>query len=287
MKSFLNRLTGFTTFLILCGLGNYAINRFLIHNRPPLLSAHTLLMGDSHIMTAVNDAEYPGAINLAQEGEPYVVTYFKMKKVVAYNRIDTLIVGFSPHNISSFNDRKFSDTFWCDEIFDRTYPLISLSDLKSFEVNKTSYARAVIKNMLLYPNPNPTPYLGHFNRRLDKLDTSRQQPDQTIKRHFYLDGKELEASQRNIQYLDSIMAYTRKQGIRLVLLSTPLHEKYQKQIPHTIQTQFTDLSQRLKKRGLEVLDFSAEPYPDQFFADFDHLNYQGASLFTKRLKAEL
>ena len=62
-------------------------------------------------MTSLNPKLLYNTINISQGAEPYVLTYWKLKEILMLNKIDTLILGFAPHNISEYNDKKFLNKF--------------------------------------------------------------------------------------------------------------------------------------------------------------------------------
>jgi hypothetical protein len=241
-------------------------------------------MGDSHIMTSINDQKFPNAYNIAQEGEPYPVTYFKLRNILKDNTFDTLILGFSPHNISEFNDHKFSKTYWANELFDRIYSILSPGDLGPFQVNKFSYGKAIFKNMLVYPKINHRNFIGHYKPLKETLDPEKQNPDEPINRHFYNDKKLYTVSATSIAYLDSIRTLSASHNMKVILISSPVYPKYKEMIPERFSSKFDSLSSVLSGQDIPVYDLSGTITQKEYFANFDHLNAKGSDVFTQDVR---
>jgi hypothetical protein len=224
---------------------NYTINTFFIGLSPPVLNASVLIMGDSHTMTSINDNIIHSSRNISQEAEPYPVTFFKLREIVKHNTIDTLILGCSFQNISHFNDFKFKDKFWSDEIFERIYSITSMGDFSNLEINRESYFCALIKNMILIPKKNHHSYLGRFRNIKKSLASSVQFPDSVIKRHFYYKDTKPSISNQCINYLDSIVSLSKVKNIKLILVNTPLHQEYTRLIPKNIYNSYYNLMRDL------------------------------------------
>ena len=61
------------------------------------------------------------AINVCQSAENYIITFWKLKKIITKVEPEKVIIGFSPHNISNFNDLKFNNEKWRLEMFKRSF----------------------------------------------------------------------------------------------------------------------------------------------------------------------
>jgi hypothetical protein len=206
---------------------------------------------------------------------------------VKHNKIDTLLLGFSYQNISAFNDYKFSDAPWCDELLGRTYSLISINQYEGLQLNKISYYRSLLKNMLLFPKQYHSLFMGSFDKRDNELNLKKSNLNTVIKKHYYKNGNELHQSTSSLQYLDSIKEFSESRNIKLILVNTPLHASYRALIPQNIVSGFEQVKSTLINEGIMVVDYSQTPMEDNCYADYDHLNYKGAQLLTAQLKHHL
>lgn len=280
MKPFFLKGALFVAILVSYFLINYSINKSIATKNPPVLEATTLIMGDSHIMTALDPDQFYKAKNVAQEAEPYAATYFKLRELIKYNRIDTLILGFSLQNLSEFNDQKFVDRFWSDELFDRIYPIVTWNDLKNYEINTMSLVRSWVKNMLLFPKQEQHPYLGKFSASKGMLSTIKQKPTAAINRHFYYNDHESGISLSCQYYLDAIIQIAHDHHIKLILVNTPLHASYRTLVPIKFAKDFQQMESALTKKGVYIIDLSSYPLPDDQFKDYDHVNGKGVAVVT-------
>ena len=119
MKKFIKQIILFILIYILILGINFSLNLYFINTIPPMVNANTLIIGDSHPQTAINPKLLNNAENLSQSAEPYLITYFKLKKLLDTNKINTVILGYSYHNLSAFNDKKFIDSKWSKKMFQR------------------------------------------------------------------------------------------------------------------------------------------------------------------------
>lgn len=287
MKRFILMTQLFIAIIALYFFVNYLTNLYIIRKNPPVIKASTLIMGDSHIMTGIDPAKFHSALNISQSAEPYAATYFKLREIIKHNHIDTLILGFSAQNLSEFNDQKFTDQFWSDELFDRLYPITSWSDYNSYEINKMSFAKSLVKNMLLFPKLKHHAYLGKFLKKTGDIKTTKQKANGVINRHFYYDNNESIISQLCVQYMDSIFQTSRKCGIKLILINTPVHHTYRSLIPAEFAKHFKQLETKLKKQGVTIINLSELNLDDSHFTDFDHVNIRGAAKVTDEVKMRI
>ena len=113
MKNFIKKLSNFIFFLIVFFLINNLINIIFIKNQKlPLTNTSILIVGDSHTKKSLNPYYLKNSSNISQYAEPYVLTLWKLKKIFETYIPDTIVIGFSPHNISQFNDFKSTRSYW-------------------------------------------------------------------------------------------------------------------------------------------------------------------------------
>jgi hypothetical protein len=212
--------------------------------------------------------------------EPYILTFWKLKKI--FNSIipDTLIIGFAPHNISQFNDLKFSNETWSVEMFKRSYPIQEFNKISNqIPVDFPTFYRTLWKETAFYPKSNHVNFIGNYFNS-NKTDTGDFEA--AIKRHYYQNETKLNVSDIAVTYLDSIIELCEAKNIELVLVCNPVQKEYLNNIPASIMDQFIDLSDRYDFNHT-VYSKISETYPDSLFLDSDHLNANGAEKFTRDL----
>ena len=85
-----------------------------------------------------------------------------------------------------------------------------------------------------------------------------------------------------LEYLDSIVSLANVKDITLIMVSSPVHEKYLKKIPSSIMQKFDELIDAYSNEHL-VFDKTRSYYPDSVYLNADHLNESGAKRFTLEL----
>lgn len=92
-----------------------------------------------------------------------------------------------------------------------------------------------------------------------------------------------------IKYLMKIVSLCKKKNLRLILLKTPLMKEYFDRIPAYYKTLSAETLQQVKALHPEVeyYDYNAFSLPDDLFIDCDHLNREGADIFTARLNRDI
>ena len=286
MKNFVQKIALFALLPIIWFCTNMVINRYLYLQQKVDLTkdSSVFIAGDSHPQRGINPEYFKHAENIAQSAEPYVLTYWKLKKIFQTHVPDTLILGFSPHNISAYNDLKFSDDNWAPEVFRRSYPILNLDNIEGkIPINYFTYSRVIWDNTAYFPKEDHINYMGQFA----KGEASKPNDwERVIKRQFYDEDKSLGVSELSVQYLDSIVHLCTTKNIEIVLVSTPVHTTYFENIPPPMMERYSDLCQHYATRHL-VFNRMNKEYPDSLFFNSNHLNTLGANTFTQELIEEL
>lgn len=285
MKRFIIKTIVFIFFLF-CYFGiSCLINLYLYtHQVVHIPNKKILIVGDSHPQRSLNPIYFRSAENISQSAEPYVLTYWKLKRIFQYYNPDTLILGFAPHNISQYNDLKFSNNEWASEMFRRSYPIGQYSDIEnSMPVDYVTFYKTLIKQIAFFPKKNHINYIGNYS---NSAESNISDWKHATKRHYYFNNKKLGISKVATTYLDSIVNQCLMRNISLVLVSNPVHKNYFDNIPSSIIQEYENLKNKYAKKFL-VIDKTQDFYPDSLFLNSDHLNDSGAIKFTREIIDEL
>jgi hypothetical protein len=261
-----------------------AFNLIYIKMHSPVTEKPRLIiLGDSHTMT-INPEIFSSSINISQSAESPLISYIKLSKILKHHKPDTIILGFSHHSISGFNDLKFSDPIWADEMFSRLYSILTPDDLMGLPYDSKSWQQSIFLNVLLYPHTDHFRYIGKFiyGNSTYKLDATP-----IINRHFYKQNELLDISKVSIRSIELFAELCEQHNIKLFLLSTPVHSSYYKLIPSIIKERFESEKIRMMQLGICMLDYSTIHLQDSLFMDANHLNGIGSTLFSKQLKNDL
>lgn len=284
MKLFLKNIIFFAIILCLYFGINYTINYLLIHDKEVNIDVEkTIVLGDSHMVRAINPKYFFGITNISQNSEPYYVSYWKLKRIVKNNKIDTVILGYSYHNLSRFNDYKLSDSKWAKEMFRRCYIIKDFSTLDNIKIDFYSYYSEKFKNMCLNPMNNLT-YIGSYQ---NSNSSSFINLNKTIKRHFHYKSKLNKISINELNHLDKIITLCKLNKIKLILITTPLHETYISKIPNEFLDEFEKYNKKLISQGILVLNYSKVNFDKDEYLNSDHLNTKGSRRFSNMINKAL
>lgn len=262
------------------------VNYFYYNDQTiPLKKATLLIAGDSHPEKSLNPKFFSNALNISQPAEPFVLTYWKLKTIFKSHVPKTLILGFAPHNISQFNDLKFSHQRWSAEMFQRSYAIEEFNDIDTVvSVDYDSFNKVLWKNTALYPKKD------HFKNFIGKYSNNKKSDvsdwDVVIDRHYFDEGKTLGISRLSVNYLDSIIELCHSKKVNVVLASNPVHKNYLEKIPKDIMLKYNSLMDKYSKDNL-IFDETTTHYADSLFYNADHLNDNGAKVFTMDLIKKL
>ena len=239
-----------------------------------------LIAGDSHPLKALDPALFESATNIGQFGEPYQLTFWKLRKLLPAIDPSLVIVGFSQHNIAGYQDLKFAHSKWSSEMFSRSYLLHRFNSDDPFEYDQTEYYRTLFTRMALIPRADHVLYIGEYE------NTNRTELDDTmsmVNRHYYFEGREHGVSKTAANYLDSIVSLCQSNNTNVVLIGCPVHDQYFKQIPADVQKSYRNMADGYLKDGVPCWDYTSKPYDDSHFLNIDHLNQRGAERFTSEV----
>lgn len=244
-----------------------------------------LVLGDSHAQGGIDlDTKIANSINLSASAESYYFSLNKLKYFIEKNRnVKQLVLALGPHNLS-----KTIDSIWIFNkatFLDKTrsyWPLIDKSSIPEFSdkcnFTKFTYAELVPeifyqsfytleRKLLLRKNPFIGGYTPNYKTIVIQANDSLNVDS----------NKELlEFSEIQTYYLQKIIDICNENNIQLFLVNAPLFNGDR-------------LEYLPKLKGVyQILDFGdLFTHNEKFFADYVHLNHQGAEIFSDTLLLHL
>lgn len=282
MKKLLIKILSFTIGLVVY----FGINAFINYNiisktNPNIGKSKILIVGDSHPQKSINPQYFKSAQNISQPMEPLILTYWKLKRVLSIAKPDIIIIGLAPHNISAFNDLKFSKKKWASEMFIRSYTIQNFKKIKSIDIDYKKYYNVLWKENCFYPKTDHFKFIGNYlNSDFSDISDSNS----AIERHYYYNNKLLGESEIAITYVDSIIQICDLNRKIPIFVSSPVHKSYYKLIPSQVKVKYEELKKRLNSREIVFIDKTTDYYPDSLYLNSDHLNKKGANRFTLEIK---
>lgn len=285
MRRFIKHIAAFFMLLAILMLAIFVFNQGQMSN-PIKINAKILATGDSHMACAFRPQFYPHSANISQTAEPLITSFFKIKKLIIDNpEIDTVIIGISYNSFSDYNDEKFMDGLWANNQLGRTTSLMSLSDYKGYSIDTNTYNRKYFKNTLVIPQTGDPSYVGKYIPKESGLEKSSV--EKIISKQYYSDSTLRGVSQNSLNYIDSIIKWTKTHEIIPIIVCPPLHKEYRERVPDIFYYTMKNVLKKYQAEGLKTVNFSSQHMPDSLFSDHTHLDKLGAMRFTKMLKSTL
>lgn len=288
MKRYIGRFLLFTFPLLIL-----AVAAFLLVNNTNKTQFKTfrveqgvnkLAAGDSHIEMAIDDSILKNTLNIGHASESLVYTYNKIKLLKKENpEIDTIYLGIGFQSFSDFYDGfTIGPHILKKHLF--ILPLTIQLELLS-KVKKPIHILAKWTGEELKTNfkgkRNPKYWLGKFNNYYDNVTISDKAVNRRVNLHYFKRREVRGISDYNVLYFKKIVEYAHKNNIHLVVLNTPLHKKYSKQVPNSFKEFYYKI---IKEHKLQLIEFEQLQLKDSdFLPDGDHVSKSGAVLVSEYL----
>jgi hypothetical protein len=260
----------------------------------------TLIVGDSHLEKGLNPEDLPGSASIAYSGETYFYTYFKLRHFLRFNpAIRTVILGCGWHNFpGEFNESRLFGDRAAD--YQAYFPLLDVEGTRVLRRWSPDYLvplllfdfglpigiykydnKALLKGILRHPlSMTDIPFYGGHKGSQVAGPINRKR----LMEHYAFTSStlELEISSITVVYFRKIIELCRKENIRVLLVTTPVHKGYRDGVPIKAISYFNGIiAEMTMLHGIQYIDLSTFPLPNSSFRDADHLNRRGASAVGK------
>jgi len=247
-----------------------------------------VIIGDSHLQCGLEDTLIENSINVSNSADSYLFTYIKIKRLVEHNRgIRNIILGYSSHNLElSMDNWNFRD----ENLKNKTaqyFFLMGWDEVKFLAGrNPFAFARGIIQ----FPKIKFAT-ISSLSKKSDVLDIGVGNHQRLTEIIYNWKGydkvkndsvTECTLSESQNIYLNKIIDLCKFHRIELVLVSTPLHSTYPNRDQGCAKKYHT-----VNLENIPWYDFTYLDLADSLFADHEHLNQNGAIVFSKHLKSNL
>jgi hypothetical protein len=315
MKYFLLRLLAFAL-LYVCAVNplmNMCFDRIVM--RDTLLrrttrefdradSLDVLILGDSHTMNSVDARLIPGAYNYSSNGESYLQTWYKLSWIIDRGEpvVQAVVLPLDLHSFSSFRTGRIEDPlYWQRYIdwIDLTQRLGLAQGLRfCVESFLFPWAGCMAPSDIEFDvlaGRRPVQDLSMGFRPVSDVRFSESVEEERAAdarkravRHFEgsdpLDG-------RLLHCFSDILDLCSDSGVTVIVVSYPVTEEYEVAAAGYVTR--NELMAEFRKAAGDYTDVHYLDYSmifgdeDENFRNSDHLNAQGAEIFTRRLAADL
>lgn len=292
MKKFLKRVI-FFLLLLACVLGtivgylSYRLNSVSIYRIDP--GIEYLVIGDSHTQYAINDLILSNTINISNNADSYLYSYIKAKRMLEVNpHLQGVLLGYTEPNIEgAMEDWNFKDI----NLRNKTAQYFFMLDGEEIAFLGGRNLFSFLSGVVQFPKMKW--------RVVNNLNDSSGITDIGVGGFEYLNKSFAEwtkhragiveeeranvtYSPSQIRYLSKIRELCAQHKVELILLSTPFHKTYPLSKVHLAENLYAK-----EFKSLRWLDYTNLSLPDSCFADYEHLNANGASAFSEILKQRL
>lgn len=258
----------------------------------------TVIIGDSHARWGIDPSCIETSVNIAQETEFVMYSYYKLLKLLqSPNHIDKVILAYSYHTLAKRGDYAIS------ELMKRYHLLLDAQFYRDLCKDEGAYTSVVLRyasDILGLPlgiandiveytalkrdaGFNNLPYIGAYEARENSKIGKSTTANATIKRHFYVQEKKGDVSPMRNHYLRKLRQLCELHDIHLYLVNCPVHSSYYEKIPAKFIGETDKTGLFLENSLTTYINLSQMSLPDSCFYDYDHLNRQGAKIFSQHL----
>ncbi len=272
-------------------------------------STEYLFLGDSHVMSDINPEFFPNSFNYGIGSENTIQTYYKLQHLLnntpCGEHIKCVILSFDLHTLSEQRYEKWFNISFYNRFM--SYLKLGFETgrvgeflIKQLQTYFWPYANqggAILQTIFNIKSERQNERLMDKGYVLHHGDLSKS-PDSTQiatarRRNTFLLGPEGYAINDAIllKYCKKTVELCNSKGVAIVLMTYPISHH----LSHTMLEDYTiDLPEdRYKKLLSDGTDCQYLSYYDiyfdqaELFYDTDHLNEQGAKLFTEKVRDDL
>lgn len=285
MKKFVTHLILFSILILGVIFGCYAFWFTQKQKEVVKIPKQNIIIGDSNTRWAINDSILSEYSNFSTGGETYLFAYTKLKVLEKNNKIDTLLLSFSPHNI--INNPWWNDA---DEMpienrmpaFYQDYSLESHEDLlknspKNYILSLAKIGKTEFGSLFSRKKKKENDLFRFGSYLPSKINETQ------IKRIPY-NYKKPKLTEIEVKYLKKIIDECNQKNIHLILIQTPknyLRDDYKNYDHKEFYEEYY-----LNFKNVDFLDFSKFELPKNAYWDINHVDIVGAEFFSNFLEKE-
>ncbi|THH34275.1 hypothetical protein [Neolewinella litorea] len=292
MHIFIINLLKFSFVLLLTILAILSIFRTVLDSHTTYSSLFqdgrsTLILGDSQTETGLNDSLINNSINLSNSGDPVFFNYVKLKKLLdAGFYPEILILGFTPDNLYS---EGFYEVPKMKSKLKNYFFMVDYGDLQDIITkNFSGFYQGAIGNIFYSPVRNnfwsdvdisnigiggyrilPSDNLGQLEKDISENKVPPLSPPDDI----------------SIKYLYRIISLCNRNSIKLIIMHMPIHSSLQEK--EMQRKKRYDLFIKRIQGDVTLWDYSDYEFDDKYFYDDNHLNDDGATIFSAIIDKKL
>ena len=279
MKKFICKILLFIAVIITILSVQFLYLYYKNHDNVVKINTKNIIIGDSNTRWSMDDKIIKGYSNFSTGGETYLFAETKLNILTKHNKIDTLILSFSPHNIINnmwWNDNELGNpldyrmsSFFQDFTLENHIDFIN-NIPKNYVNALTSIGKSKIDNIISFKSNENS--LSRFGSYIPNPENETQHPIEPYK------YKKPIITNIETKYLQKIIRLCKEKKIKLILIQPPKNylRKDYKNYDHK---EFYDYYDQYLK-DIDFLDFSKLELPPHAYWDINHVDIVGAKYFS-------
>jgi hypothetical protein len=276
MRHFTQKIL-FFLIIVLCYITLVFVYNYYNENHPKIKKHNITFIGDSHTRYSLIPDSFFSSVNYGLNGDPIAVQKWKIETLCENDQIDTVIISLGYHNFGENLSALFKRKDGLSEKLLNRYLFIQPKLLFENELKPTILIKG-IANKLKKPSTDLS-YLGVFVKIQNSWDGN---DGWRINEHFKYRNTRVN---HIIEEIEEIIDFCESKKIICFFHLPPVTIEYKKRIPKDVISPTDSFLNVLNQRGLFLT--TIETLPDSCFFDPDHLNYDGAKIYTHSLKQAL
>jgi hypothetical protein len=252
----------------------------------------TIVCGDSHTESGINDTLMKNAANISQSSEHYLYTYNLLTLLLkGKSNIKYIVLGCSFHSFGENYDHYVLNVDKTNVMYPKYFSILdNNSKMEMLFYNPQGIIAAsgtIYKNILnaleySYEKYDDYPFYGKYYQSI-KNNISDSTIKVAIERHYYNDDKQQQGfAEYQKKYLKKIVELCLRNNIKLLLINTPISIEYYNKIPHKFIEDYYKTVDNFKNKA-HLIDLHSLPLDNRCFGDGDHLNAIGAKILTPKI----
>ncbi len=268
-----------------------------------------LVLGNSHTQFGVNPYTLGNAFNFSSGQENFINNYYKLKYILEEKEktLDTVIINLDLNSFFRPKTKQFANAYYWVKYLD--YLKLGkergqfLAHLKAYIVAKffpyAGQSRTVLTHFFGFKGRMSSVIIGghlSLKRKITEITNYKSMYKSEAEHHFKKiinDNFDEEIK----KYFFRIVTLCKKYKLKLVLVRLPIVKEYYEESGKIISLKKYDENiKQVINQAQEIYDFKFidllkhyfnNPNVENYFADPDHMNSDGAKLITEVLKEEM
>lgn len=278
---------------------NFIIKKIVLKDYKVNLNKEILVFGDSHAEFNFYDKENK-IQNFGVSAEAPNLTYLKAQHLLNDNNTHKVIIALSPHNISSWREKRLYEQDSSAAILSQYWNLLDNRHLLKYYSTLPLKTRILLHLKKITGAPSTASsffvkntFKGEFYKGKDTSFVSLNEAKKTYTKHFGEGNANKTSailnSDKFMNCYKELISFFVSKGSQVFIIGTPLHKNYLNLVSSTDYEYYDNflIGLKLDFPQINIRDYRELDFPDHYYINSDHLNLRGAKYFTEVVIKEI